>query len=687
MATSSSLSKIPVLRILIPFILGILLHRLWHCWWAAAALSLAAIVIYLIMESMARSPQRRLLMRSRYIIPLAMFAMSLGWLCAIIHCPPRLDERQRVDRTVTGRVINLSFTDFSTRLTVDVLDKDLAPCKVLLSTQGCDYTMSAGDLVTWEAAMKEVHNAGNPGEMDYAGYLLHSQGIRYEQHLLLKQLQKAGHSPTLANRIATLRRQLQQQVFNSNLSAGAQRFVIALLLGNSQLIDPSTRQEFSAAGVAHVLALSGLHVGFIALIIWFLLFPLDYLGLKKLRLVLTLVAIVLFAFFTGLSPSVVRATVMIGFVFAAFVFYRRSVSLNALAMSALIILVFSPSSLYSVGFQLSFITVLAVLLFAHVPESLKSRHQWVNSITATAITSVVAMLATIALSAHYFHTVSVMSVLSNLLILPAMPVFMALGALFLLVTAAGLNWPVLDRAIDLIYQYIHWAAQGVNTIPMSHVKGVYVSTAGVVIYFVALILLSLWLYRRNHRYLLGCVATLALLWAHSSFIDYKTPKQGMVVFNSFTSTPILYFDNGTGYVWTPDDEETDSATFARYHEGFLARYSIDELRFINGDSVVQSEGALFKPPYAHLMGKRLLAVGAGKWRSMTSCDPLKLDQIIVTKRFHGTAAKLRELYQFDTLIISGAMYPTTLEPLLQACDSIGIPYHNLSEQGAFFIVN
>ena len=683
MATPSYLSKIPVLRILFPFVLGILLHRMWHCWWAAAALALLSIAIYTTMVVASRSPAERLKMRSRYIIPVALLAVSLGWLAAILHCPPRLDESQRTGRSLCGRVANLNFTDFSMRLTVDVLDNDLAPCRVLLSTQGCDYTMNAGDLVTWEAALDEVRNSGNPGEMDYASYLLHSHGIRYEQHLKLKQLHPVGHSPTLFTRMASLRRQLQQQVFNTSLSAGAQRFVVALLLGNSRLIDPTTRQEFSAAGVAHVLALSGLHVGFIALIIWLLLFPLDYLGLKKLRLLLTLAAIVLFAVFTGLSPSVVRAAVMIGFVFAAFIFNRRALSLNALAMAALVILLFTPSALYSVGFQLSFITVLAILLFARLPEGLKSRYRWVNAITSTAITSLVAMLATIALSAHYFHTISLMSVLSNLLILPVMLVFMVLAALFLLVTAAGLSWPLLDRAVDTIYHYIHWATQVVNHIPLSHINGVEVSTVGVVIYFIALILLTLWLYRRNLRYLLCAILALAVMWFHSSFLDHHIPKQGMVVFNSFTSTPIMYYHNGKAFVWTPDDEETDSATFCRYYAGFLARYNIHELHFIVNDSTV--EGGFIKPPYAHLMGQRLLAVGHGKWRNMTTAQRLELDAIIVTKRFHGTATKLRELYRFDTLIISGAMHCSTLDPLLRECDSLNIPCHNLSKQGAYLL--
>ena len=680
------LSKIPVLRIVVPLAVGILVHGWWHCWWAPLAIIIAAIAFYLWLQVKSRTPQGRLRWRAFYILPLAMAAMALGWLAAVVHCPPHLNESQLTGRNLTGRITGVEYTDFSMRLSVDILDDDVPPCHVLVSTRGCDYTMRAGDIITWPAALDEVGTIGNPDEMDYARYLLHNQGVRYQQHLLAGQLKKNGHSPTVMSRLANYRRHLQQLVFDSQLSPGAQRFVVALLLGNSHLIDKATRQEFSAAGVAHVLALSGLHVGFISLIIWLLLFPLDYLRFKRVRLGITLAAIITFAVFTGLSPSVVRSTVMIGFVFASLIFSRRSVSLNALAMAALIILVFSPSSLYSVGFQLSFVTVCAVLLFARVPAWLESRYRWVNRLTLTIMTSIVAMLATVALTAHYFHTISLTAVITNLLVLPVLPFFMVLGALFLLVTAATMQWSALDWLLDTIYRYIHWTTSTVAAWPASHLGGVYVSATGVVAYFVVMALVILWIGHRNYRYLLAAGCVLALMLGHSLWIDTHTPSEGLVVFNSYTSTPIVYYNHGMAHVWTPDDEEPDSAAFARFHAGFLARHGIGTLRFITGDTVVRPNGnTLFKPPLALVMGQRLVAVGSGKWKSMTASSPLDLDAVIVTKRFHGSISRLQELYRFKRIIISGAMYKDDISQLLHESDSLSIAVYQLGCQGAYCI--
>ena len=643
----------------------------------------AAICIYIIVDHKSKTPEKRLTLRPVLVISLAVAALALGWLAAIIHCPPKLTVEQRTERVLQGRITQLDYTDFSMRLGIVVLDKDLPRCKVLVSTRGCDYTLREGDIVAWQATLSEVGNLGNPYEMDYAAWLRDSRGIRYQQHIPIGQVKKTGYYPTLLTRMKAIRRDLALKVYNSRLTAPAQRLVVALLLGETGTIDKETRQEFSAAGIAHVLALSGLHVGIIALIVWILLFPLDYLRQQKLRLVLTLVSIALFAVFTGLSPSVVRSAVMIGFTFASVMFSRRSVPLNSLCMAALAILVFSPSALYSVGFQLSFITVAAILLAGRVPKAFQSRLKAVNYITATVFTSIVAMLATMALTAHYFHIVSWASVISNLLVMPVLPLFMILGALFLLVTLAGMQWHLLDLGLDTISDYIRWTASTISACPVSHVKGVYVSAVGTIISMAVLLLLVMWLYRHNLRYLLAAGCAIVLLLAHSLWLNVNTSHRGLIVFNSFSSTPVMYYDGGSAWLWAPDDEETDVATVSRYYSGFLARQGISEMTLMGNDTTSLMNGVMFKPPFAYLQGHRLLAVGRGNWKKMTAKgSKMQLDEIIVTKRFHGTVAKLRELYDFNQLIISGAIQPVTLESLLHECDSLGINYHALARDGA-----
>jgi len=688
-------SRVPVLRVVVPFAAGIALWQ-WTQWWLPPlALLIAGVAGYALLTLASRQPTGRLRCRPWFVAPLTIVALALGWLCAWLHEPAKLDLDQTNGKTLIGRIDDMRYTDYSMRLTVRLLDVDdsphaVPPCHLLVTTRGCDYRLRTGDLVALTAKLSEVRNMGNPDEMDYAAHLLHSQGIRYQQHLPVSKMAACGYAPTWRTRLTHARDQLQRQLYGTRLPADAQQFIAALLLGNSTLIDQATRKQFSVAGVAHVLALSGLHVGIIALIIWWLLFPLDYVRLKRLRLVLTMAFIVMFALFTGLSPSVVRATVMIGFVFASMVLYRRSTSLNALAAAALGILVFSPSSLYSVGFQLSFVTVGALLIFPHLFGRLRINNRIANYVWQTVITSLVATLATVGLTAHYFHTISLVSVLANLLVVPVLPVFMVCGALLLLLAAAGYQVAMLNWLVEALHSYIAWAARWSGSLPLSHVQGVYVTTAGTVLYMTVLALIVMWLYRRRCRYLMATLAVVAVAVAHCIWITLHMPRQGLVIFNSFAATPVLYHDHGTAWMWVPDDPEPDAATYWQHYRAFFAHRAIDSLVIVPADNALRLDGALFKPPAAMLMGKRMVAAGRGSragGSSPTQADEsaTTLDYLIVTRNCRRSATSLRATYNYQQLVVSGALYHTAHDPLVDECDSLHIPYHDLASAGALVI--
>ena len=110
------------------------------------------------------------------------------------------------------------------------------------------------------------------------------------------------------------------------------------------------------------MALSGLHIGIITLILSLLLAPLDYLRLRKLRLCLTIVVLLFYAALTGLSASVSRAVIMSTVTFIAFLVYRRNTPVNTLFLAAVLVLAISPFDLFDVGFQLSFMAVLFILI-------------------------------------------------------------------------------------------------------------------------------------------------------------------------------------------------------------------------------------------------------------------------------------------------------------------------------------
>ena len=357
-------SHYPIFRILLPFIAGILINEQLCSLPFVLIIAAVAIVVYAFIGLRLKNNPNRWNYRHLYFAPIALLALSCGAFSQYLNRPKQIDLATIENNLIVGRVNEIKYNEFSMSLKISVMSKvnhetkkveSLPVFPMILTTQGCDYTLKAGDVLIFDGEVKPITNLGNPDEMDYASYM-RNNGVLYCCHTPMEKVLKIDNNPTLANSLTNLRYSLRHIIMNSSLSPPTRTFLLAILIGDDDYIDHTTREQFSNAGISHILALSGLHVGIISFIIWLLLFPLDYYHKRKLRLLLTIVALWFFAFFTGLSPSVLRATVMTTVVFGAFIFYRGQKALNSLGLAALIILVFNPLAIHQVGFQFSFIT-------------------------------------------------------------------------------------------------------------------------------------------------------------------------------------------------------------------------------------------------------------------------------------------------------------------------------------------
>ena len=690
------LTKVPVARILIPFIAGILLLELTQSIWILVAIVATAVAVYVAIKAMLHaspSPTTAYRLRRGHIMYIALLACSLGWTTAWLHEPTHIDTARLNGHVVVGRIDQLEFTDFSTSMRLalqcgyhgngQASEIDSHPT-INLSVKGCNYMLRLGDLIAFRCNLDSVRNMGNPDEMDYAGYM-RRQGIAYGQHVTSTDSAiVVGHMPTLMNRLGNSRLHLQRKIIASSLPEPVQNFVIALVLGESHFIDQDTRHEFSNAGVAHILALSGLHVGIEAMILWWLLLPLDYLRLKNVRLVITLIALTAADAFTGMPSSVVRATIMTAFVSIAMIMHRKSSAINALASAALFILAFSPSDIYDVGFQLSFVTVGAILFFCKRTEFISRRRKVAYFLYSTAIVSAIASASTLTLSAHYFHNISLVSIVANMVIIPTFPFFMTLCVLLAALCAMGGECEMLNSLLTAYYRFMERFINGLNALPMSHIDNVWVTDTAVWASFGIMLCLAAWMSYGNRQWLLGATSILALALMHSAYVDYRTPDNGLVVFNSFDSTPIVCFNDGNAVAWIPDNEAFDINRFVRSNAGFMAHYHIRSFKVVKSSC---SNGRIFiKPPFAYMGHTRIMAIGHGKWRHMTKNGNPSVDLGIITKQFHSNIAIADTLYQIRKYVLSGDIYGTGSDSIENKLRQLHRPWHNVKSDGALMIL-
>ncbi|HPN38032.1 MAG TPA: DNA internalization-related competence protein ComEC/Rec2 [Melioribacteraceae bacterium] len=206
-----------------------------------------------------------------------------------------------------------------------------------------------------------------------------------------------------------------------------------LILGDRGALDENIKDEFAKVGVAHVLAVSGLHVGLIVYIL-LLLF-----GRFKLtfRYLLTIIVLILYCYITGNSPSVVRATIM-GVVFLLCKYLNRDYAgLNSLFLSLFIILLFNPGELFNVGLQLSFISVLTIILVGNAADNYLRKFNLNNTfkkILLLLLITLACQITTLPILLIYFHQISLIAIISNIFVIPLISLILIFGIVSLIIS-------------------------------------------------------------------------------------------------------------------------------------------------------------------------------------------------------------------------------------------------------------
>jgi len=287
-----------------------------------------------------------------------------------------------------------------------------------------------------------------------------------------------------------LRSRLLSRLDTPDAPADAVAVVAAMALGDKSGLTPDLKTLYAVTGASHVLALSGLHLG----IIWSLLSLLTVGWRWRMASQLVVVAgMWTFVLLVGMPVSVVRAAVMLTAYALLSLGHRARMSVNTLAFTAMLVLMVSPQSLYDVGFQMSFMAVLSILLFvpafeAFLPPGALMRHRAVRWLWGVVAVSCAAQLGVAPLVAFYFGRFSVWFLPVNFVVLPA-------AVLILHLSIAALILPSLTYLLYIIVALLNRLLGFIATLPGASIEGLHPTLLQVCMVYV--IILALWLLLRQ----------------------------------------------------------------------------------------------------------------------------------------------------------------------------------------------
>lgn len=383
-----------------------------------------------------------------------------------------------------------------------------------------DGRLEAGDSVSFEGEISEFYEQTVPGGYDEALYL---QTRGYDYKIYPDSLEYLGEDHSVASVLSRARADVHhtlEQILPENESG----IMKAMLTGDKDDIHEDSYKLYTEAGVVHVLCISGLHMSCLALYVSVLMEKI--LGKsRKVSAVVTMLTAIAFLFFTGLTPSAVRAVIMICVVMTGRVILRCHDRLNEIAIAAMLILLAEPLYLFHIGFQLSFITVLGLCLAAeHIQIERRKNRTWKNWLKESLLFSLYAWLFSFPLVAYHFNSISTVGILANLVIIPLSGILLGFGILSTVLATIWLPAGVFAAgSVYGILQIFRVTCTAILQLPFSYVLTGRPSEISIILFY---ILLFIWIRFSDRKYGWKSAAVLCsiffLLSCRNSFLEKET---------------------------------------------------------------------------------------------------------------------------------------------------------------------
>ena len=551
-------------------------------------------------------------------------------------------------------------------------------------------SLKYGDVIVFYEPPRLVEPPKNPEQFDYRKYL-GRKGILRQVYLKNDSWEKFKWN--CANPIYDfayrLRDYLLVTIQKLGIYGDEYAVAAAILLGYDDSLPTELRQKYVAAGSMHILCVSGMHVGVIFMVFSYMFAFLDkrksWQNVLKQSLLLLLIWI--YALLAGLSPSILRSTIMLSFVILGNMLNREGVLLNSLAASAFLLLCVDPSNLFNVGFLLSYCAVVGiVMLQKSIYNLFYIKNKIFDKIWELTSVTLAAQIATAPFSIYYFHQFPTYFWLSNLFMGPVSTIVIIGGMIMLLICFIPyINIGVAFCMKWMIY-LMNFVVSWIESLPLSIVKGLYINTLEFVCLLIALLLLMITIEHKRKYMVLGMISILLIFSVSQLTRAVIQRNQMSFTVYSMNKNTAIDFVCGTEHVLMCDTmviKEPSIATFS------IENNLIKEGVFSNGNVLSVNE-KFFDNCYMQ-KAENLISFG-GKIIGISDKNstfgvkmPFRqhLDYYILYGKKNIDLEQLLKCYIIDLLIIDGSVPIYLSDRIKEKAKAIGQEYYDVKETGAF----
>lgn len=643
------LSRTPFLALLIPLIAGILLQYFLRIQYLSIAFSLMGILTMLF--SYLVSVNKQYQWRWIFGAGACLFLIGVGIISTSFRQQKSEFTFSDQAQTYIGIVTDSPQDKPRTTAYKVYLPDENKQIVCYIQPDLIQEKLQPGEIFLFHTQIQPFKNMGNPDDFDYVRYM-YNQGFAGSAYISNNNWKTSGQTTfSLKYKALQYRQRIMDFYRSLDFSDTEYSILCALTLGYQDELTDELKQGFRTTGTVHVLSVSGLHVGIIYLMISFLLGFIkrrsEYYWLKPLLIIVFLWT---YAYITGLPTSVVRASTMLSVFCIAEILEKRSYSIHALFIAAFFMLLVNPFSLFEIGFQLSFMSVLAILLLhPRVSKLIKTKNKPLRHIWQLFTLSLVAQLATFPLCLYYFGTFPTYFFVTNILIVPLVSLITyAVGGVVLakLISLAlpdigdylfYLPVKILQILVHLMTSIIHFF----ENLPVALIDNIKISFTELILIFTIIIAFVLFfIYKKSKSLILGlsCILIFCTIGIYKKI--QKEPDQ-LIVYNRARTTEIRYKTE----IWNSDN---------------LDNYKLFEAG-----------------------NHKVLVLKTNVWNDKNTDNKFEIDHLILTNDNNLSMYNLSQLLDVKNVIIDASLSAYTRRKISKECQKLNIPCHDVIENGAF----
>ena len=524
--------------------------------------------------------------------------------------------------------------------------------------------------------LQPITNTGNPGAFNYHQYC-QFQNIGYQvflgpadYHMLSLTHTRFVDKWLIKARMEVLDI-LRQNIKNPESLGLAE----ALLIGYRDDLDKTLVQAYSNTGVVHIIAISGLHLALIYGLLLTLLQPFQrfrFYGILKPVVILSVIWG--FSFIAGAAPSILRCTVMFTFIVLGETLHKRSNIYNNLAASAFTILLFSPFSLWDVGFQLSYAAVFSIVLFEkHIQNSLFFTNKLLKKAWELISITLSAQILTLPIILYYFHQFPTLFLFTNLFAVPLSGLILYEELFLLVVSPLAIAGKMIGALTGWSIGLMNDLIKRVDGLPLLTLQNLQISLLQTLFLYMVISGIAWWLLQKQNKGLiLAFTALLAFFVIRSIDFIQCSQQQKLIVYNVPNHQAIDRVE-GRNYQFTGDSILLADELLQKFHlkpSRILFRISSNPHTVFNQDPILLSTRKkiilLDRPINTGIPGPKI-----------------KVDLVILSKNPTISFDQLIRVFDCKEYILDASNPLWKINKWKKECSNLPLHLYSIPERGAF----